>query len=237
MTGRILEFRDVQKAYGGLRPLRIRHLELAAGQSVALTGLDSAAAEAFVNLATGAALPDTGEVRIFDTPTASIEGVDVWLTSLDKFGIVSERALLLDALTAMQNLAMPLTLEVDSLDAAIRAQVTALAAEIGLDPADLTRPVGALGPLARLRVRLGRALAPGPAVIIAEHPTATLPPGDVPAFAADLASVIAARALAAVTLTADKTFAAVVAADVLTLQPATGELKAASGWRRWFAGR
>jgi ABC-type lipoprotein export system ATPase subunit len=237
MTERILEFRDVQKTYGGLRPLRIRRLELARGQTLALVGFDGPAAEMFVNLATGAALPDSGEVRVFDTLTASIPDADAWLASLDRFGILSERAVLLDGLTALQNLAMPLTLEVDPLADAVRAQVNALAAEVGLDPHDAVRPVGALSAAARLRVRLGRALALGPAVLIAEHPTASLPADDVPSFAADFSGVIAARRLTAITLSVDTTFAAAVAADVLTLQPATGELKAMAGWRQWFAGR
>jgi hypothetical protein len=40
-----------------------------------------------------------------------------------------------------------------------------------------------------------------------------------------------------VTITADPTFAAAVAEQVLTLQPATGELNARPGWRRWLGWR
>jgi predicted ABC-type transport system involved in lysophospholipase L1 biosynthesis ATPase subunit len=237
MSGLVLEFSDVEKAFGGLRPLRVKSLQVARGQSVALVGFDGAAAEAFVNLATGAAVPDAGEVRVFGTSTASIRDADAWLASLDRFGIVSERAVLLDGLTALQNLAMPLTLEVDPMADSIRAQATRLAHEVGIEPGDLERPVGALAVAARFRVRLGRALALGPVALLAEHPNAALPADDTPAFAADYSRIVASRGLASVTLTADRTFAAAVAEEVLTLQPATGELKAAAGWRRWFAGR
>jgi phospholipid/cholesterol/gamma-HCH transport system ATP-binding protein len=237
MSELVLEFRDVEKAFGGLRPLRIRKLALSRGQTLAILGLDTMMAEAFVSLATGAALPDAGEVRVFGERTASIEDAHTWLASLDRFGILSERAILLDGLTAPQNLAMPLTLEVDPLTDMVRAQVTRLAAEVGIDSEDHSRPVGALSPLARLRVRLGRALALNPVVLLAEHPNASISSDDVPAFAADFTAVAAARGLATLTLTADPTFAAAVAAQVLTLQPATGELKSSAGWRRWFAGR
>ena len=237
MSDLVLEFVDVTKDYRGLRPLRIRRLELRDGQTLAVTGVDQAAAEIFVNLATGATVPDTGEVRVFGESTAGVTDADAWLASLDRFGILSERAVVLDGLNALQNIAMPFTLEVDPLAEPLRAKAIGLARAVGLENDDLGRPVGDLMLPARLRVRLGRALALQPRVLIAEHPNATLPPADLPAFAADFAAVVAARGIAALTLTADRTFAAAVAEQVLTLQPATGELKAAAGWRRWFAGR
>ena len=58
MTGAVLEFSGTSKAYGGLRPLRIAALRIAAGDRVAILGLDQPSADVFVNLATGATLPD-----------------------------------------------------------------------------------------------------------------------------------------------------------------------------------
>jgi ABC-type transporter Mla maintaining outer membrane lipid asymmetry ATPase subunit MlaF len=232
----VLQLDAVVKDYRGLRPLRIKHLEVHEGQSVALLGLDQGAAEVFVNLVTGASVPDTGVVRVFGKSTAETTDADSWLASLDDFGILSERAVLLDALTAMQNIAMPFTLDVDPVPDAVRPQVLALTEEVGLEPAEVQRPVGALTPLARARVRLGRALALNPRILVAEHPNAMLSGNDVPLFAADLAKVVANRKLTSLTVTADRTFAAAVAEDVLTLQPASGELRAAAGWRRWFGG-
>lgn len=232
----VLEVRDVRKDYRGLRPLRIQHLALRQGQSIALMGFDQAAAEVLVNLLTGATVPDAGDVRVFGQLTTAITDADAWLHSLDRFGILSERAVLLEGLTVMQNLAMPFTLDVDPIPDAIRVQVTRLAEDVGFEGADLLRPVGDLSPAARLRVRLGRALALEPRVLLAEHPNASIPADDVPAFAADFAKTIAARGVASLTLTADRTFASAVAEQVLMLQPATGELKPAAGWRRWFGG-
>jgi putative ABC transport system ATP-binding protein len=237
MSEYVLQFEDVQKAYGGLRPLRIKHLEIAAGQALALVGFDAAMAEVFVNLATAATLPDAGEVRAFGESTGSIRDADAWLSSLDRFGIVSDRAVVMDGLTALQNLAMPLTLDVEPLADPVRTQADRLAAEVGLDDRDRAQLVGELGPPARLRVRLGRALALGPRVLLAEHPNATLSPADAAAFAADYGPIVAARGIASILLTADHRFASAVGHEVLTLQPATGELRPAAGWRRWFAGR
>jgi len=224
----------IQKDYKGLRPLRIARLELRLGESVALLGLDRAAAESLVNLITGATLPDAGRVDVFGTSTDAIRDPDTWLRTLDDFGILSERAVLLDQFTVEQNLALPLSLELDEMSPAIRAQAQRLAGEVGIAAGDLTRAVAALGPLAQMRVRLGKALALGPRVVLAEHPNAMLAAGDLPGFASDFAAVAARRGVAALVLTADRTFARAVARRVLTLNAATGDVTPVAGWRRWL---
>lgn len=224
--------RDVEKDYRTLRPLRVRALDLHEGESIALLGFDRAAAEVLVNLITAATVPDAGEVRVFGRPTVAIQDAKSWLTSLDIFGIVSERAVVLDNMTVGENLTMPLTMALHEVDTATRAKVEAIAEEVGLARADLTRPVGALTSSTRLRLRLGRAIGPDPRVLLAEHPNAMLDKEDVPAFAADYARIVARRAIASIVLTADSSFAAAVTPRILTLQPATGELKPLSAWRR-----
>src|ERR1044072_2248672 len=98
-AGAAIELRDVQKDYRSLRPLRVRALDVRAGDSIALLGFDRGAAEVFVNLITGATVPDAGGVRVFGRSTAAIEDARTWLTSLDCFGILSERAVVLDNMT------------------------------------------------------------------------------------------------------------------------------------------
>ena len=112
-AGIVLELSDVSKDYRGLRPLRIASLELRAGEHIAIIGLDQTTAEVFVNLVTGATLPDRGDVRLFGRSTASITDSADWLAVVDRFGIVSPRAVLLESLTVVQNLAMPFTLDIE----------------------------------------------------------------------------------------------------------------------------
>ena len=57
----VLELVRVSKNYQGLRPLRVAQLTVGACEQVAILGLDQHAAEVFVNLITGATLPDQGE--------------------------------------------------------------------------------------------------------------------------------------------------------------------------------
>src|SRR5207245_9810968 len=135
------ELRDVQKDYRGMRPLRIKHLQLREGQSLALVGFDQVAAEVLVNLLTGATVPDAGDVFVLGESTSALADGDAWLASLDRFGILSARAVLLDELKVDQNLAMPFTLELDPLHDAVRSEVRRLAGEDGRTPQDIWRPV------------------------------------------------------------------------------------------------
>jgi ABC-type transporter Mla maintaining outer membrane lipid asymmetry ATPase subunit MlaF len=224
MTPPVLELEGISKAYGALRPLRIDHLAIAEGDEVAILGLDRPAAEVLINLVTGTSLPDAGHVRIFGRPTAAITDSSDWLSTLDRFGIVSERAALLDPMTVTQNMAVPFSLEIEPPPPDIIRQAAELAAEAGLGEAASQQRVGDLDPASRMRVRLGRALAFNPAVLLLEHPTASLPRGDVIRFAVDVRSVARRRRLATLTITADPEFAGAVAARPLMLAAATGRL-------------
>ena len=229
-----VRIRDVVKDYQSLRPLRIRELDIDKGQGLALLGFDEVMAAVFVDLLTAGALPDSGEVVVFGRPTGAVTDHREWMTMLDHFGLVSARSVLLPQLTAEQNLAIPLTDTVISMPPEIRSAVRRLADEIAIPPSHLTSPTGDLPPASLLRVRLGRALALDPKVVLAEHPNASVSSEEARAFAADIKRIRASRGIATVVLTADPRFAAEVADTVLTLQPATGDLKVTGKWSRWF---
>jgi ABC-type lipoprotein export system ATPase subunit len=226
----VLELTGVSRDYRGLRPLRIERLAVAAGEHVAILGLDQVTAEVFVNLVTGATVPDRGEVKLFGRPTSEIADSADWLALVDRFGIVSERAVLLDGLSVIQNLSMPFTLEIEPPPAAVQTRAEALAREVSLPENTWARPLGELDPTSRMRVRLGRALALDPAIVLLEHPTATLPRGDGVPMGRHMREVAARRGIAVVAATADEAFAAAVATRVLTLDAATGRLAEKRGW-------
>jgi molybdate transport system ATP-binding protein len=232
----ILELSGVVKDYHALRPLRIAELRVGAAERVALLGLDRIACEVFVNLVTGATLPESGHVRVFGRTTAEIGDSDDWLATVDRFGIVSERAVLLDQVTAIQNLAMPFTLEIEPPPSEVLRRATAIAQEVGLPPAAWDRPASALDAAGRARLRLGRALALDPEILLLEHVTAGLTAVEAEMLAADLRRIAAARRAALVAATLEDVFAASVADRVLKWQPATGQLLS-QRTRRWFGRR
>jgi ABC-type polar amino acid transport system ATPase subunit len=232
VTASVLEFTEVAKSYGALRPLRISRLRVEAAQRTAIVGFDRPGAEVFVNLATGATLPDSGTVTMFDRPTSAITDSADWLTTIDRVGIVSERAVLLEQLTVVQNLAMSFTLDIEPPPPVERARAEALARQVVLAESAWDTPLAGLGALAAMRVRLGRAVALDPAVLLLEHASAPLPPEASMEFAASVRAVADARRLAVIALTADESFARAIGAAVLVHEPATGRLKESGGG--WF---
>jgi len=230
----VINIADLTKNYGGLRPLRIKQLCIDQAERVALLGFDRPAAEMFVNLVTGQSLPDTGRITVFDQNTSAITGTAEWLQLVDRFGIVSQRAVLLEPLSTVQNLAMPFTLSVEPIPDGVRLEAEALGREVGLDADAFDAPVSSLDDVAKLRLRVGRALALRPAMLLLEHVSAGLAPSDAASVGRDIASVATARGVAIAALTVDETFAKVVAQRVLHWEPASGRLAERRGW---FGGR
>lgn len=215
---------NVVKDYRGIRPLRLRGLTLADGDRVVLGGIDVIGAEVVTNLLNGATLPEEGAVEVFGQPTTGIVDGDAWLAALDRFGIVTARAVLLDRMTVRQNVALPLTIEIDPISESMVPQADALAVEAGIDPAWLGRPAHEAPMPVRLRIHLARALALRPQLLLLEHPTAALEAADRPAFADDVRRAADARHLTVLACSQDREFARRLAARFLQLHPGTGAL-------------
>jgi len=232
----LVEIVGVTKHYPAETPLRIERLVLSAGDALVLEGFDVGAAELLIHLVTGAAVADEGHVRIAGRDTREIATDTEWLQSLDLFGLVTDRAVLIGSLTVGSNLALPLTLAIDPMTAETRARVDALAAEAGLPPAALDAPANQLSTPDRMRLHLARALAVGPQVLLLEHPTAAFDGADArAAFGATIRRIAAARGLAWIALSNDDVFARATAGRRRALQGATGRLAARSFWQRWLS--
>jgi len=228
----LVDIQGLVKNYGSLRPVRVASLIVQPGQRIALMGLDQPAAEMFVTLVTGAAVPDEGSVRLFGQTTAEIPDSDRWLALLDRLGILSDRAVLVEQYTLAQNIAMPFTLELEPIAADVQPRVVQLAREVSLDAETLETPVGGATPLVRARVRLARAIALEPTLVLAEHPSATLPRDAVADFARDLTRVAQARDIGLIAITADKEFVRAFDGTPLVVEPATGRVRKQSFFER-----
>jgi ABC-type transporter Mla maintaining outer membrane lipid asymmetry ATPase subunit MlaF len=230
----VLKVERLRKNYGALRPLRIETLQVDPSARLAVLGIDAPAAETLVSLLTGAVLPDEGTVRVFGRETSTVTDPADWLATLDRFGILSVRAVLVGELTLAQNLAMAFTLSVDPIADAVMADVRRLAVEAGVPIEQLGQPLAAVTRETLARCHLARAVAADPSLLLLEHANALTTPADAPAFGRDIARVADGRRAAVLALTADDVFAHAVARRVRVLDVATGRLDAQGGWRSWF---
>ncbi len=233
-SGPILEMRGIVKNYNALRPLRIAELSIAPAGRVAVAGIDAPGAEVMLNLVTGASLPDEGEIKVFGRRTSDVSDGNEWLASLDRFGIVSERAVLLEAASLTQNLALPFALEIDPVPPETIARVEALAEACDIGREYLPARAGDVPAGVRVRVHLARAIALQPRLLLMEHPSAALAERERAPFGAVVARVCDERSLTMLAVTQDLQFASAAAHETLTLQGATGRLVAArrAWWRR-----
>jgi putative ABC transport system ATP-binding protein len=233
VTVPVFRLSGVIKDYRGLRPLRIESFVLEPGERTAILGLDQFSAETLVNLITGTFLPEKGDVHVFGRSTADIADADEWLATVDRIGIVTERAVLLDSLSVVQNLAIPLSLDIEPPSEDLRRQAMALGTEAGLGDNDWDRAVAELDGGGRARVLVGRVLALNPEVLLVEHVTARVPRPAVAALAETIRATASRRGAAVLALTADLEFADACADRVLTLEPGTGRLvEKGRGWLR-----
>jgi len=235
----LIHMSGLVKAYQALRPLRIRDLSVHRHDRLVISGLDEMAAELFVYLVTGAAVPDEGHVRIGGRDTRDIATDTEWLSSLDRFGIVTKRAILLDAMSVAANLALPITLAIDPMSDELRSRVNREANDVGLPFDRMDGPVSALSGIERLRLHLARATTVGPELVMLEHPTMALDQaGQSTSFGETLKSLSAARGFGWIAISEDEAFATASGGTRVRLEPATGAIKSvAVGWLNRLRGR
>ena len=234
-TAVLLAIDGLRKDYGGLRPLRLRRSASRPANGSAVAGFDGPAAELLVNLVTGATLPDEGVVRIVrravrrDRRRRRVAGVT------RRFGIVSDRAVLLEGSTLAQNLAMPLHARDRSGGAADARDVTvAGGATAGMAVEWLDR---AIAGRACLRTGSGRACDREAGRSLSCSCSSTRPPRSrsrrrLPPWRRTSPASARSGNSRRSSSGSDEPFAKAVAPRVLTLNGATGELtEAKSGLR------
>jgi ABC-type lipoprotein export system ATPase subunit len=174
-------------------------------------------------------------VRVFGRSTAEIVSAEAWLASLDRLGLMTGRAVFIEGMSVLQNLALPFGLDIDPPAPELAAQARALARDVSIPESALPVTMSAAPPGLRARVQFARALALGPEVLLLEHPTLDLPVGDSGFFGADVARVADRRRLTLLALTDDAAFAERAASRRLLVKPGTGavtRIDSPGWWRR-----
>jgi ABC-type lipoprotein export system ATPase subunit len=172
----VLELRSVSKAYrrGGemVRVLADVDFTLIAGEFVVVTGPSGTGKSTLLHVAGGLDAPDAG--------TVSVSGEDVWAMSARaratfrrrKLGFVFQFFNLVPALTAVENVSLPLVL--DGATARVAdARAIEMLHRVGLGDRVGHRPAEMSGGQMQ-RVAMARALVSGPDIVLADEPTGNL---------------------------------------------------------------
>jgi len=162
--------KQVPVGSGHLTILHQLDLEIAAGESVAILGASGSGKSTLLGLLAGLDLPSGGAVRI--------NGEDIFALDEDGraalrgrlIGFVFQSFQLLPALTALENVMLPLELAGSS---SARQQSLAVLERVGLSDRLHTYPKHLSGG-EQQRVAIARAFAPRPKLLLADEPTGNL---------------------------------------------------------------
>ncbi|MBV8638355.1 MAG: ABC transporter ATP-binding protein [Candidatus Eremiobacteraeota bacterium] len=163
----------VTKIYdGGTVALDDVSLDVDAGELVALLGPSGCGKSTLLNLVGCIDLPERGEVRIDDVPTAALSDDDLTRLRRDRIGTVFQFFNLLPTLTLRENVSLPLVLQHRSSAEVKRRVHDALDAVGILERADALPAHVSGGQLQRAAI--ARAIVHEPAIVLADEPTGNL---------------------------------------------------------------
>ena len=155
-----------------MQVLRGVDLDVPAGGYIALTGRSGAGKSTLLSLVGGLESPSGGSIDVGGSPVGHLRGAALADYRRDTVGFVFQHFGLLDALTAVENVELSLTLA-RAPRAERRARAATLLDAVGLGERLDHRP-RALSGGERQRVAIARAIANQPRLILADEPTGNL---------------------------------------------------------------
>ncbi|HXT90223.1 MAG TPA: ABC transporter ATP-binding protein [Trebonia sp.] len=176
MSGPLLSARALRKTYGAgdtlVRAVDDVDLDIAAGETVAVTGASGCGKSTLLHLLGGLDRPDAGEITLSGRNLGRLSERGLARLRRDAVGFIFQAFHLMDELTAVENVELPQLLAGRSPRAA-RRRALELLDRTGLADRAKFLP-SALSGGQRQRVAVARALANDPLVVLADEPTGNL---------------------------------------------------------------
>ena len=169
----------VEVAFGRSGPSRrsaltIDRLEIQRGRSTGVRGPSGAGKSTLLAALAGLLAPITGRIFADDVDLSRLTPRRLERWRRTKVGLIFQDFHLVDELSLVENVLLPLRFDRFRIDDAERERAVGLLARLGL--ADVARRVGRLSRGERQRVAVARALVRSPEVVLADEPTASLDP-------------------------------------------------------------
>jgi putative ABC transport system ATP-binding protein len=172
----IVRTQDVVKTYvlgtERVRALRGVSLTISAGEYVSIMGPSGSGKSTFFNMIGGLDKPTAGEVYIDEVDVAQLGAYELAWLRCRKIGYIFQTFNLIPVMTALENVTLPMVFAGLGSDEA-RDRGAGLLARVGLGHRLHHRPTELSGGQQQ-RVAVARALANGPAIILADEPTGNL---------------------------------------------------------------
>src|SRR4051794_20815745 len=169
----MLSIRNLTKSYRSageqVAVLRGVDLDVAAGESVALTGESGSGKSTLLHLIAGLDQADGGEIRLGETPVSGLSDAGRAALRRDRLGLVFQQFNLIPSLNVADNLAFPSRIA-GRTDPAWQAELVKRLGVRGL----LKRYPEQLSGGQEQRVAIGRAMATKPLLLLADEPTGNL---------------------------------------------------------------
>jgi len=155
--------------------LRVAHLELRRGERVACVGPSGSGKTTLLHLISGVTIPSAGSVHVLGDHIESWSDDARRAMRLRHIGMVFQELELIEYLSTLDNLLLPVRLGVGPPNASHRDRAVHLARSMGIEHL-LPRPPRRLSQGERQRAALCRALLLSPPLVLCDEPTGNLDP-------------------------------------------------------------
>jgi len=158
------------QAENKIQVLQDLNLDVKSGESVAIVGKSGSGKSTLLSLLSGLDYPDRGEVWFGDQQITNLNEVELSKVRAHKMGIIFQQFQLVQTLTALENVMLPL--DILGLNSS-RQKAIQLLSDVGLSHR-IDHFSNQLSGGEQQRVAIARAMAAGPEVILADEPTGNL---------------------------------------------------------------
>lgn len=177
----LLEVRNLQKSFGGVRAVNNVSFSLAPGELLALIGPNGAGKSTTFNMVNGQLKADGGSIRFNGTELIGLKPRDVWRLGVGRTFQIAET---FSSLTVIENVQMTLLSKDKKMFSFWRAasdykrdEALSLLAQVGMEQ-QAERPCRVLAYGDVKRVELAVAMANRPKLLLMDEPTAGMAPGE-----------------------------------------------------------